>query len=183
VTGRGYPAAVLPRTARRASATTVLALALLVAALAACARPGQLGSSDVAPTSAPPAAPAPSPAAAPLPPTGPVEVGTGLVGERLNLRTTGPVEYSVRTVVLAPGEDTGWQRLPGTELTIVKSGQVALQRSDACGAAAVEPGSTVVVPEGRPHVLRNTGARPAELVVTRLLPPGSSDRTEVAPAC
>jgi quercetin dioxygenase-like cupin family protein len=105
------------------------------------------------------------------------------VDERLNLRTTGPVEYSVRTMVLAPGEDTGWQRLPGTELTIVKSGQVVLQRSDACAAAPVEPGSTVVVPEGRPHVLRNTGARPAELVVTRLLPPGSPARTEVAPAC
>jgi quercetin dioxygenase-like cupin family protein len=179
MSGRDYPAAVLPRTARRASATTVLALALL----AGCAQPGQLGQPAAAPPAAPPAAPAPSPAAAPAPPTGPVEVGAGLVGEKLNLRTTGPVEYSVRTIVLAPGEDTGWQRLPGTELTIVKSGQVALQRSDACAAAPVPPGSTVVVPENRPHVLRNTGSRPAELVVTRLLPPGSADRTEVAPAC
>jgi quercetin dioxygenase-like cupin family protein len=77
--------------------------------------------------------------------------------------------------VLAPGEDTGWQKLPGAELTIVKSGDVVLQRSDACKAAPVEPGSTVVVPEGRPHLLRNTGSRPAELVVTRLLPAGSAD--------
>jgi quercetin dioxygenase-like cupin family protein len=185
VSGRGYPAAVLLRTARRASATTVLAVALLVAPVAACARPGQLGQPE-APLPAAPvaaAAPAPAPTVAPAPPTGPVEVGRGVVDEKLNLRTTGPVEYSVRTLVLAPGEDTGWQRLPGTELTIVKSGEVALQRSDACAADRVAPGSTVVVPENRPHVLRNTGARPAELVVTRLLPPGAAARTEVPPAC
>jgi quercetin dioxygenase-like cupin family protein len=185
MSGRRYPAAVLPRTARRASATTVLAVALLVAPVAACASPGQLGQPEAPSTVvvvAPPA-PTPAPVATPVPPTGPVEVGRGVVDEKLNLRTTGPVEYSVRTLVLAPGEDTGWQRLPGTELTIVKSGEVALQRSDACAADRVAPGSTIVVPENRPHVLRNTGARPAELVVTRLLPPGPPTRTEVPPAC
>jgi quercetin dioxygenase-like cupin family protein len=182
MTRRRYPAAVLPRTARRA-ATTALAVALLIIPVAGCAQAGQLGHPDAEPVVTPPAPPSPVPVAPPAPPKGPVEVGAGLVGERLNLRTTGPVEYSVQTLVLAPGEDTGWQRLPGTELTIVKSGQVALQRSDSCAAAPVAPGSTVVVPENRPHVLRNTGSRPAELVVTRLLPPGSPDRTEVAPAC
>lgn len=186
MTGRDYPAVVLPRTARRPAAATALAVALLVGLPTACAQPGQLGQPGDAPAAAaPPAGAATAPAATPTPapPTGPVLVGSGLVDERLNVRTTGPVEYSVRTLVLAPGEDTGWQRLPGTELTIVKSGDVVLQRSDACKAAPVEPGSTVVVPEGRPHLLRNTGSRPAELVVTRLLPAGSTDPAEVAPAC
>jgi quercetin dioxygenase-like cupin family protein len=155
---------------------------LLVATVAACAQPGQLGHPDDPPAPLPVAV-APPATPAPVQPTGPVVVGSGLVGEKLNLRTTGPVEYSVQTVVLAPGDDTGWLRLAGTELTIVKSGQVSLQRSDACAPAPVTAGSTVVVPEGKAHVLRNVGARPAELVVTRLLQPGSAQQTDLPSAC
>jgi quercetin dioxygenase-like cupin family protein len=178
VSDRRYPARVTPRKACTALLTTVL----LAVAVAACAQPGQLGGPP-APAPAPAAAPpAPAPVA-PAPPTGPVVIGSGVVGERLNVRTTGPVEYSVQTVVLGPGDDTGWQRLQGTELTIVKSGDVALQRSDACAPARVDAGSTVVVPEGRPHVLRNVGPGPAELVVTRFLQPGSAKQAGVPAAC
>lgn len=179
MSGRGYPSRVTPRTACTALLTTVL----VAVAVAACAQPGQLGQPAAAPAPTLVVVAPPVPTPTPAPPTGPVVVGTGLVTERLNVRTTGPVEYSVRTVLLAPGDDTGWQRLPGTELTIVKSGDVALQRSDACAPARVGAGATVVVPEGRPHVLRNVGTRPAELVVTRFLQPGPAQLAEVPSAC
>jgi quercetin dioxygenase-like cupin family protein len=170
----------MPRTARTALVTTVL----LAATVAACAQPGQLGQPAEPPLPAPAVIALAAPAAAtPAAPTGPVVVGSGLVDERLNLRTTGPVQYSVQTVVLAPGADTGWHRHPGTELTIVKSGDVTLQRADACTAARVDPGSTVVVAEGKAHILRNVGTRPAELVVTRLLQPGAAEQTAVPDPC
>jgi quercetin dioxygenase-like cupin family protein len=99
------------------------------------------------------------------------------------MRTTGPAVYSVETVVLRPGESTGWHRHPGTELAIVRTGEVTVLREDGCEPARYTAGEAVFVENGSPHLASNDGRVPAEIVVTHLLDPGAPDRTTVPPAC
>jgi quercetin dioxygenase-like cupin family protein len=161
----------------------VVALAAVV--FSGCARPGQLGQP------LPDAEPAPvAPAGAPLglPDTAPASpseglLSSGLVEERVSMRTTGPAEFSVETVVLAPGESTSWHRHPGTELSLVRSGEVTVQRADACEPIRYAAGDGVFVDDAEPHVVRNDGPGPAELVVTRLLAPGAPEEGDVEPGC
>jgi quercetin dioxygenase-like cupin family protein len=110
-------------------------------------------------------------------------VATGRVEERVTMRTTGPASYSVRTVVLQPGESTEWHRHPGTELSIVQSGQVTVLREDDCAPTRYSRGDAVFFADGQRHLARNDGAVPAELVVTYLLDPGAPVRSAVLPAC
>ncbi len=161
---------------------TARVAALLVGAgvlLGACAQPGQLGQ----PRPAAPAAPAaPAPAAAPAAPAT-VEPATGTVDARVTVRTPGPAGYSVRTVVLGPGETQEWHRLPGTEMAIVRTGAVTLEREGGCTPARFGEGQALFVSDGVPHRLANDGTVPVELVVTTLLAPGAPDRETVPSPC
>ncbi|GAY08429.1 cupin domain-containing protein [Pseudonocardia sp. N23] len=151
--------------------------------LAGCAEPGQLGHDG---PQAPPAA-GPVPAAQalppPPPPTGTADIGRGTLPARIQLSTLGPADVSVRTVELAPGESTGWHRHPGFETTIVNSGEVTVQTAEECAPTRVGAGEAVFVPDAEPHVMRNDGALPAQLVVTQVLAPGAPDRSGVPAAC
>lgn len=155
-------------------------LGLVAALLAGCAQPGQLGASEQAPPPAPAAPAAPS---EPAPPTGPVLVGSGLIEDPVELRTPGPAVFSVRTVVVPPGGTTGWHRHPGTETSIVQSGAITLLSEDGCEPVVYEAGDAVFIPDAVPHLARNDGPVPAEIVVTYLLAPETPDRSDVPPAC
>lgn len=149
------------------------------ALLTACAQPGQLGSPEpAAPAAAPTASPTPAPA-----PTGPVLLGSGLVQERVTVRTPGPATFSVRTVVLAPGETTGWHLHPGTETSIVNSGSIVLLDAENCAGSTYSAGDALFVPDALVHLARNDGTVPAELVVTYLLAPGAPEQRPAQPAC
>jgi quercetin dioxygenase-like cupin family protein len=148
-------------------------------ALTGCAQPGQLGHAAPEPVSTV----RPAPPAAPPPPPGPVLVGSGRVEDRVNLRTTAPSTYSVRTVVMEPGESTGWHRHPGSELSVVRSGELTVLREDDCDPVRYPAGEAVFIPDGQPHLARNDGRVPVELVVTYLLAPGRPEQTTVPPAC
>ena len=155
-------------------------LAVLVT-VAGCAQPGQLG--HPLPEPAPRAA---QPAAAPAPMAPAAEAplwASGRLPDRLDLRTTGPSTYQVQTVVLQPGEETGWHTHPGTELTIVRSGRVVLQTEDDCDPDPVAIGVALTVEDGQAHQLRNDGTQPAELVVTHLLSPDEPAQAGVPAAC
>jgi quercetin dioxygenase-like cupin family protein len=166
------------RAVSRTGPRLAAAMGLAALLLTGCAQPGQLGS---APEPVP--APLPAPPPAPAPPAGPVLVATGRVEDRVTMRTTGPAAYSVRTVVLQPGESTEWHRHPGTELSIVQSGQVTVLREDDCDPARYSRGDGVFIADGQPHLMRNGGTVPAELVVTHLLDPGAPGQSDVPPAC
>ena len=154
-----------------------------VAGLVGCAEPGQLG--HPLPAAPAPVAPAPAPAPVAAVPDGPVvdEPVTGTVDSRVTIRTPVPTVYSVRTVVLAPGEVLGWRRHPGTEMAVVRSGAVTLRRQGACGPVAYASGQALFVGDAVPHRLSNDGAVPVELLVTMLLAPGSPESTDVDDAC
>ena len=169
-----------PQPSRTARVTAVLLGAGVL--LGACAQPGQLGQPLPAAAGAPaapaPAAPAPAPAA---PAT--IEPATGTVDARVTVRTPGPAVYSVRTVVLAPGETQEWHRLPGTEMAIVRTGAVTLEREGGCTPARFGEGQALFVSDGVPHRLANDGTVPVELVVTTLLAPGAAERETVPSPC
>lgn len=163
---------------------TARVAALLLGAgvlLGACAQAGQLGQPLPAAPAAP-AAPAPAPAAAPAAPAT-VEPVTGTVDARVTVRTPGPAVYSVRTVVLTPGETQEWHRLPGIEMAIVRTGAVTLERDGACTPARFGEGQALFVSDGVPHRLANDGTDPVELVVTTLLAPGAPEREAVPSPC
>ena len=165
---------------------TARAAALLLGAglcLAGCAQPGQLGQPRPAAAPAPVAAvAAPTPPAAPAaPPT--VEPVSGTLDARVTIRTPGPAVYSVRTVVLAPGEEIGWQRHPGTTMAVVRGGEVTLRQKGACGPVRYGSGQALFVGDAVPHRLANAGTTPAELLVTMLLAPGAAETTDAEPAC
>ncbi|MCW0213770.1 MAG: cupin domain-containing protein [Pseudonocardia sp.] len=157
--------------------TVVLALGG-AALLAGCAQPGQLGGSPATVTVT---APAPAPETAPAPPQ--PETVRGTIDVPVRVRTPGPAEFSVRTITLAPGETSGWQRHPGTETAVVESGAVTVLEEDACVPRTVTPGSGLFVADGVPHLMRNEGTEPARLVVTYLLAPGAAESTPTPPAC
>lgn len=162
-----------PQPSRTARVAAVLLGAGVL--LGACAQPGQLGQPL-------PAAAAPVPVAAPAAPAT-VEPATGTVDARVTVRTPGPAVYSVRTVVLAPGETQEWHRHPGTEMAIVRIGAVTLERAGGCTPARFGEGQALFVSDGVPHRLANDRTAPAELVVTTLLTPGAPERETVPSPC
>ena len=168
----------MTRTARAVAARSLaaaLVAALAGAVLAGCAQPGQLGRD----------APAPPPAPAPAPPPQeqPQLLGVGLVGYPVSVQTLGPATFSVRTAVIPPGGTTGWHAHPGTETSVVTGGSLTLLIRDGCAPLRFDAGDAIFVADAVPHLARNDGDVPVELVTTYLLAPGRPDRTEVPPAC
>ena len=160
---------------------TARATALLLGGvLAGCAQPGQLG--HPAPAS-PPAPPAPAPVAQAVVAPATFEPVSGTVDSRVTIRTPGRAVYSVRTLVIAPGTVLDWHRHPGTEMAVVRSGEVALVQEDACTPALFTAGQALFVADAVPHRLANDGSVPAELLVTTLLAPGAPESTDAEPAC
>ena len=113
---------------------------------------------------------------------GPVELGTGTVDSRISIRTSGPREYSVRTVVLEPGIVDGMQRHPRHGAGD-RARAVTLVREGACTPARFTTGDALYVGDAVPHRLTNDGRAPAELLVTEPLTPGEPQSTQVSPAC
>jgi len=166
----------------RATALLLGGLLLAAAPVTACAQPGQLGHplpAQAAPTAAPAEPPAVATPAAP--PT--VEPLSGTVDGRVTIRTPGPAVYSVRTVVLAPGQSLGWHRHPGTEMALVRTGEVTLVRQGACAPVRYTPGEGLFVGDAVPYRMTNDGSEPAELLVSMLLAPGAPESTDTEPAC
>lgn len=164
--GRGVdrPATWSPMNHMRAAAGALL----LTALLAAC------GDEDSAQAPAPPATSTP---------TGPVLLGKGLIKDGVQIDTDKPAAFSVSTVTFPPGGGTGWHTHDGSEIFIVTKGEVTLVREGGCDPVVFRVGDAGFVPPNTPHVGTNTGAGPAELVVTRLLAPDAPDRADAQSAC
>jgi quercetin dioxygenase-like cupin family protein len=160
----------------RTAALLLGGLLLGGAPLAACAQPGQLGHPPPAPAAATPVAPAPVARAT-------VEPVSGTVDSRVTIRTPGPAVYSVRTVVLAPGASLGWHRHPGTEMAVVRTGEVTVVRQGECEPARYAVGQALFVGDAVPYRMTNDGSEPAELLVSMLLAPGAAESTDTGPAC
>lgn len=69
-------------------------------------------------------------------------------------------------VTIQPGASSGWHVHPGWELVTVKSGVLTVYAEDhpGCAPLSLGPGMTATA-NGRPHLARNDGSTPVDLIV------------------
>jgi quercetin dioxygenase-like cupin family protein len=78
-------------------------------------------------------------------------------------------------VRIEPGGSSGWHTHPGGQIAIIKSGTLTFFDADDpdCHPTTLRAGQ-VLARLGHPHLARNDGKEPVEIVVTYLdVPPGA----------
>src|SRR5207237_661140 len=86
-------------------------------------------------------------------------------------------------VTIEPGASTGWHTHPGPEYSVVKTGEIVLERSPACAPVTVKAGEGSFIPGGMPHIAHNHSTAPAEIYVTYTVPAGTTHLRPASPAC
>jgi quercetin dioxygenase-like cupin family protein len=102
------------------------------------------------------------------------ELAVGQVSDEINMQRSSPSDFHIQDVILDPGASTGWHTHPGPEYSVVKSGEIVLQRSPACAPVTVKAGQGSFIPGGTPHIAHNDGTAPAEIYVTYTVPAGTT---------
>ena len=112
--------------------------------------------------------------------------GRGVHREAGTVEIEAGMETVVYSISLAPGGSTGWHTHPGAVVFVVKSGTMTQYGLDgpACTAQTLAPGRAYLAPAHahHPHLFRNDGTEPLEVVVTAFnTPPGQPTRVDSAP--
>ena len=77
-------------------------------------------------------------------------------------------------VTVEPGANTGWHTHPGPEYSIVKAGEIVLERAPDCQPITFKAGQGFFIPAGTPHLAHNDAKEPAEIYVTYTVPAGTT---------
>jgi quercetin dioxygenase-like cupin family protein len=121
------------------------------------------------------------------PPSGDIartELASGHTTDPIFINTKGEDStFSIQTVTIGPGAQSGWHTHPGPEYTIVKSGTVTVQMATHCPPVNLTAGQVIFVPAGTSHMARNDTAEPVELYVTYTYPTGQPVRADQPDAC
>jgi len=128
----------------------------------------------------------PAATAVATPPDGDVvrnDLAKGNTEAPVSISTDGPATQIVQSLVMQPGASSGWHTHPGTELSVITGGSVALQTAGACGPVTYGPGQAVVIPAGVPHRVANDSGSQAEVVVSYTLPLNAPVRGDAPDAC
>jgi quercetin dioxygenase-like cupin family protein len=112
------------------------------------------------------------------------ELAVGTVTDPINITRTDPSDFHIQDVTLDPGANTGWHSHPGAEYSIVKAGEIVLERSPNCKPITLKAGQGLFTPEGMPHMAHNDSKQPAEVYVTYTVPAGTTNtRVEADEQC
>ena len=103
------------------------------------------------------------------------ELVVGKVTDDINMQRSSPSDFHILQVTIEPGANTGWHTHPGPEYSVVKTGEIILQRSPACAPVTVKAGQGSFIPGGMPHIAHNDSSAPAELYVTYTVPAGTTN--------
>ncbi len=121
------------------------------------------------------------------PPSGDIartELAAGTTTEPIYINTEGADStFTIQTVTIGPGAQSGWHTHPGPEYTIVKSGTITVQTATECPPTTLTAGQIFFVPGGTSHMARNDTAEPVELYVTYTYPTGEPVRADQPDAC
>lgn len=95
------------------------------------------------------------------------ELGRGTAAADFSATGAKGSDVVVQSVTIDPGGSSGWHTHPGQETAIIKAGTLTFFDADDpdCAAQAYSAGQTVVG-SGHPHMARNLGEVPVEIVVT-----------------
>jgi len=125
--------------------------------------------------------------AAATPPEGDAErtdLAQGTTSVPISIVTNGePTTLYVQSLALSPGASSGWHAHPGPEHSVINEGTVEVQTAGDCQKISYTAGQTVFVPAGVPHVVKNSGAEDADVVVTYTLPADRTVRDDAPAAC
>lgn len=112
--------------------------------------------------------------------------GRGVHGEAGTVEIEAGKETVAYSLTLAPGGSTGWHTHPGAVIFVVKSGALTQYGLDgpACTAQTLAAGQAYLAPAHaqHPHLVRNDGSQPLEVIVTAFnTPPGQPSRLDSDP--
>ncbi len=116
-------------------------------------------------------------AAIATPPSGNIsrnDLAVGKVTDEIDIQRTEPSDFHIQVVTIDPGGDSGWHTHPGPEYSVVKAGEVILQRAPNCDALTLKAGQGFFTPGGTAHMAHNGGKEPAEIYVTYTVPSGTT---------
>jgi len=102
------------------------------------------------------------------------ELAVGKVTDDINIQRSSPSDFHIQQLTIAPGANSGWHTHPGPEYSVVKAGEVILERAPACEPITVKAGQGFFTPGGVPHIAHNETKDPAELYVTYTVPAGTT---------
>ena len=102
------------------------------------------------------------------------ELAVGTVTDGIDIRRSDPSDFHIQDLSLDPGATSGWHTHPGPEYSVVKAGEIVLERSPACDPVTVKAGQGLFIPGGMPHIAHNDSKDPAELYVTYTVPAGTT---------
>jgi len=103
------------------------------------------------------------------------ELAVGKVTDDISIQRSSPSDFHIQQVTIDPGATTGWHNHPGPEYSVVKSGEVVLERAPGCAPVTVKAGQGSFIPGGMPHIAHNDSTAPAELYVTYTVPAGTTN--------
>ena len=103
------------------------------------------------------------------------ELVVGKVTDNINIQRSDPSDFHIQDLSLEPGANSGWHTHPGAEYSVVKAGEVVLERSPACVPITVTAGQGFFNPGGMPHIAHNDSTAPAEIYVTYTVPAGTTN--------
>jgi quercetin dioxygenase-like cupin family protein len=103
------------------------------------------------------------------------ELAVGKVTDQIDIQRSDPSDFHIQELSLDPGASSGWHTHPGPEYSVVKAGEIILQRSEACDPVTVKAGQGIFIPGGTPHIAHNAGTEPAQLYVTYTVNAGTTN--------
>jgi quercetin dioxygenase-like cupin family protein len=116
-------------------------------------------------------------AAIATPPSGTVnrnELAVGKVTDTIDIQRSEPTDFHIDVVTIDPGASSGWHTHPGPEYSVVKAGEVILQRAPDCDPITLKAGQGFFTPGGTAHMAHNDGKEPVEIYVTYTVPAGTT---------
>jgi quercetin dioxygenase-like cupin family protein len=102
------------------------------------------------------------------------ELAVGKVTDKIDIQRDEPTDFHIDVVTIDPGGNSGWHTHPGPEYSIVKAGEVVLERAPNCEPITLKAGEGFFTPGGTPHMAHNDGQEPAEIYVTYTVPAGTT---------
>ncbi|WP_445166744.1 cupin domain-containing protein [Mycolicibacterium sp. Dal123E01] len=111
------------------------------------------------------------------------DIAKGTTEMPVSITTDGPTTLIVQSLVMQPGASSGWHTHPGSELSAITGGSVALQTATACGPVTYGVGQAVFIPAGIPHRVVNQSGSEAQVVLTYVLPVDASVRGDASDVC
>ncbi|HEX6381680.1 MAG TPA: cupin domain-containing protein [Acidimicrobiia bacterium] len=102
------------------------------------------------------------------------ELAVGNVTDKIDIQRSEPTDFHIHIVTIEPGGNSGWHTHPGPEYSVVKAGEIVLERAPNCDPITLKAGQGFFTPGGTVHMAHNDGKEPAEIYVTYTVPAGTT---------